>query len=113
MQFSTNWQGSEKKKSIRDTADQITVSREPACFAVPLLVLRLVFMPTLGALATGSSFRASEAQDVGMFAFARKVVAFIPLPSLILPVGQSVNPSLFRDRQYGRRVGIACRCRSL
>lgn len=57
-----------------DTADQITVSRKSALFAMPLPVFRLVLMSTSGTLARCSSFGASEAQDMGLFAFVGEVV---------------------------------------
>lgn len=57
-----------------DTADQITVSRKSALFAMPLPVFRLVLLATSGTLARCSSFGASEAQDMGLFAFVGEVV---------------------------------------
>jgi len=56
-----------------DTADQISVSRKSALFAMPLPIFRLVLMSTSGTLARCSSFGASEAQDMGLVAFVGEV----------------------------------------
>jgi hypothetical protein len=66
-----------------DRPHQIAVSIEPTGFAGPVPVARLMLMPTLGTLATCSSFRASEALDVSVFAFVGEVVDVTPI--LILP----------------------------
>lgn len=60
-----------------DGTDQVTVSRKPARFARPLPVSRLVFMPTHWTLATCSSFRASEALDVGLFGFVGQIIEIL------------------------------------
>jgi len=53
---------------------QIAVTRKAAGAAPPGSTCGLVFVPTSGIPATGSSFRAGEAQDAGLFGFVREVV---------------------------------------
>ena len=62
-----------------DTADQIPVSRKSAVLAMPLPVFRLVLLPTSGTLARCSSFGASEARHVGLFAFVGQIVNIFPV----------------------------------
>jgi hypothetical protein len=50
------------------------MSLETTLLAVPLPVVRLVLMPTLGTLARCSSFRASEARNMGVLAFVSEIV---------------------------------------
>jgi hypothetical protein len=69
-----------------DTADQIAVSLKSALVAMPLPVFRLVLMSTPGTLARCSSFGASKAQDMGLFAFVGEVV---DIPT-ILPQGHTL-----------------------
>lgn len=70
-----------------DRTNQIAMSGEPARFAGPLPVSRLVFMRTLGTLTTRSSFRASEALDVGLCTFVGEIVNITPIfPQTHAPV---------------------------
>ena len=57
-----------------DRTDKVAVSREPARFADPLPVSRLVFMLTFRTLAACSSFGASEALNVSLVGFVGQVV---------------------------------------
>ena len=62
-----------------DRAHKVTVPREPTGAACPISVLGLVFVPTARTLATRSSFRASEARDVGLFRFVSQIVDIFPV----------------------------------
>lgn len=73
-----------------DTANKVTMSCEPTDLAMPLPITRLVFMPTPRTLATGSSFRASEARNVSLFAFMREVIDVLAIfpqghPLIMMP----------------------------
>src|SRR5712692_3770556 len=69
-----------------DRADDISMSRETAFPTVPLSALGLMSMPTFRTLATCSSFRASEAHDVGLLAFVSEIVDITP----VLPQGHAL-----------------------
>ena len=58
---------------------QVSVSLETALFAVPLPVSRLMLMSTCRTLARCSSFGASEARHVGLFAFVGQIVNILPV----------------------------------
>ena len=58
---------------------QVTMSLETTVFAVPLPITRLVLMPTTRTLANCSSFGASEARDVSLFAFMGQVVDILAI----------------------------------
>src|ERR1700730_4001660 len=76
-----------------DRTDQIKMPRVPAGFAGPLPVFRLMFMPTYGTLATCSSFGASEALDLGLFAFMGEIInvtTVLPQAHTLIVVASSV-----------------------
>ena len=58
---------------------QIAVTRKAAGAAPPGSTCGLVFVPTSGIPATGSSFRAGEAQDAGLFGFVREIVDILAI----------------------------------
>jgi len=68
------------------TANQVSMTGEPALLAVPHPAFGLVLMPTSGTLATCSSFGASEAQDMGLFGFMGEIVDILA----ILPQGHAL-----------------------
>ena len=60
-------------------AYQVSVSLETASLAVPLPVSGLVCMPTVGTPARCSSFRASEAHNMGLLCFVGEVVDILAI----------------------------------
>ncbi len=70
-----------------DGANQITVAPETAGAADPVSVPGLMFMPTSGTAATGSSFRAGEARDVSLVRFVGQIInvfAIFPLAHALI-----------------------------
>src|SRR5947209_4005006 len=67
-------------------ANKTTMAPETAGAAAPISVLGFMTMPTSGTLATGSSFRASEARDVSLFGFVGQIVDIFP----ILPLAHAL-----------------------
>jgi hypothetical protein len=64
-----------KSKSMHiDTANKIAVSCKATRSTCPISSLGFLFLPTYRTLATRSSFRASEAQDVSLFGFMGEIV---------------------------------------
>ncbi len=62
-------------------ANKVTMSCKAAGLTCPISAFGLVLVPTYRTLATGSSFRASEAHDVGLLGFVGEVVdIFAVLP---------------------------------
>jgi hypothetical protein len=57
-----------------DRANQVTVAHKSASAADPVSVPGLVFVPTSGTPAAGTSFGAGQAQDVGLFRFVGQVI---------------------------------------
>jgi hypothetical protein len=78
--------GPECIKMHIDRANQVTMAVKATDSACPISVFGLVFMPTYRTSATGSSFRAGEAQDVGGFGFVGEIVDIFP----VLPAGHTL-----------------------
>ena len=73
-----------------DRTHEITVALETAGAANPISAFGLVFMPAYRTPATGSSFGAGEAHDVGLFRFVREVVDILAIfpqghPLVVVP----------------------------
>ena len=73
-----------------DRTHEITVALETAGAADPISAFGLVFMPAYRTPATGSSFGAGEAHDVGLFRFVREVVDILAIfpqghPLVVMP----------------------------
>ncbi|HKF36052.1 MAG TPA: hypothetical protein VKB35_04065, partial [Ktedonobacteraceae bacterium] len=60
-------------------ANKVTVSREPTGAACPISAFGLVFMPTSGTLTRCSSFRASEARDMGLLCLVSEIVNILAI----------------------------------
>ena len=78
------------KRMHIDRPHEVTVAREPAGAARPSSSSGLVFVPTSGTPATGSSFGAGRARDAGLRRFVCQVVdvlAVFPLrhASVVMP----------------------------
>jgi hypothetical protein len=76
-----------------DRANQITVAPEEALVAHPISVLGFMLMATSGTAATGSSFRAGEARDVGLLRFVSQIVdifAILPLSHALIVVSATI-----------------------
>jgi hypothetical protein len=86
-------------------AYQVSVPTKTTGFAVPLPVPRLVFMPTVGTPAAGSSFGAGEAHNMGLVTFVREIGnvpaifpqghALIVVPAIVLVT----NPMRIADEE--------------
>jgi hypothetical protein len=88
-----------------DRANNVSVSSETAFLAIPFSAFRLVSVPTYRTLATCSSFRASEAHDVGHFGFVGEIVnilAIFPQGHALIVVPSAIavaNPMRIPDEE--------------
>src|SRR6266702_8265827 len=62
-----------------DRTHQITVSRESTGTADPISAFGFVLLSTSGTLTRCSSFRASEAQDAGLFGFVDEILDILAI----------------------------------
>src|SRR5215469_5423425 len=103
-----------------DRADQVAVTAKPTGPARPISALGLVLMSTYRTPATGPSFGAGEAHDVGLLCFMAEVVnifavfpqrhALVVMPSFILvahPMGiaNEEGPDLVFDTEVDHLPG--------